>query len=103
VKKAHKLIFIFLVLLAQGIWLGWPRFTRGEVIEESYRRTERLEAHRESFIHPSEDSKAAADAEDARLYDYLGKRNAAMLVLLLIVNGIGIYYVWNYEARKTEA
>jgi len=103
VKKVHKLVLILLVVFAQVIWLGWPRLTHGSVVEESYRRTERLEAHKELFIHPSEATKAAAHAEDERLYNYIKKRNAVIVLALLIVNGIGIYYFLNYGNQKKLA
>jgi len=103
VKRVHKLVLILLALLLQVFWFARPHIGHGSVIEESYRRSERLEANRAWFEHPSPATKAAADEEGRRLYDYIGKRNAAVFVSLLIVNGIGICYLWNYGARKTTA
>ena len=101
VKKPYKVAVILLILISKFVWFAWPRFGHGSVIEERYRRDERMEAHRAWIENPSPTTKAAFDEEDSRLYDYMAKRAIVILLVLTVLNGVGIYYVWTYGSRKT--
>jgi hypothetical protein len=98
-RRLYKVAVVLLVLIVQFLWWGWPRFGHGE----SYRWKERHDAHFAWVEHPSPATKAAADEEDKRLSTYIGRRESAFLVVVLVVDGVGIYYFWTYEARRAAA
>jgi len=99
-RRLLRVTVVLLVLVVQFLWWGWPRSGHGSVIEESYRRAERLDAHHAWMEHPSPGTKAAADGEDERLYHYIGRRESAFIVMVLVVDGVGIYFFWTYGTRR---
>jgi hypothetical protein len=97
------LVVVLLVLTVQFFWWAWPRTGHGAVIEESYRRVDRMDAHFAWMQHPSPATKAMADEEDRRLSDYIGKREIAFLIMVVVVDGVGLYYFCTHETRRSPA
>jgi hypothetical protein len=64
-----------------------------------YRNRERMNVFREWKLRPTPTAKAAYNDEMRRLDLYLGVRGA-VIVLVLVVEGVGVHALWN---RKTTA
>jgi hypothetical protein len=93
-----KVLILLAVLLMQFAWFAWPRFSlHGSVIEEPYRNRERMEAHRAWMEQPSVSTEAAYKLEDERLYAHLGRRSLAGVIGVLVLDGAGLFYLWNYR------
>jgi len=98
-RRSYKLFVVLLLLIVQFLWWGRPRFTHGSVIEEGYRISQRMEAHRAWFARPSPATQAEADEEDRRLHDYIGRRNGVIFIMILIMDSLGICYFWTKERQ----
>jgi hypothetical protein len=97
-------VFIILVLVFQFSVMATTLYDplHGPIVGESYRRDERLGALQAWLTNPSPSSKAAYDAELSQLHSYLQKK-AAVIILILAFEAVGVYYVWNYGTKKPVA
>jgi hypothetical protein len=93
-------LIVLAVLFLQLLYIAWPRRSNhGDVIEESYRRTQRLEAHRAWFEHPSDTTRTVFDLEDHRLYRYMAARWGIGLTVVVVVDAICIYWFWRNRSN----
>jgi hypothetical protein len=98
-----RLLVVLLVLLLQCLCFAWPRVSlHGPVIDEPYRNSERLEAHRAWMQHPSASTEAAYRREDELLSAHLGRRALTAVAVILVLDGAGLFYFWN-RGKRTSA
>lgn len=67
--------------------------------DSRYRHSERVRAYLDWKQSPAESSKAAYSDEMGRLHSYLRTRDATVL-LVLGVEAVAVYYLWNRKARQ---
>ena len=85
------------IVLLQLVWLVAPRSGSRPLSPRA------LEAARESVEHPSQNATTSLEQQLSRDVDHRDKRNAGLFVLLLVLDGIGIYYFWNSGVRRPIA
>jgi hypothetical protein len=102
-KISIKKIFIVLILAFQLYAMAAILFDplHGD-FDSSYRIHERIKALFDWKQNPSASSKATYDEELRRLDSYLWTRDA-VIILILAFEAVGVYYLWNYEAKKPMA
>jgi|SRR5208337_2754990 len=99
-KRSLKVLIVLAVLAAQFVWFAWPRVSlHGAVVEEPYRNAERMEALRAWLLHPSATTEAANKRENEMLYTHLARRGLVELAALALLDGVGLFYFWNYGKR----
>jgi hypothetical protein len=106
-KTRTKVVLIFVAIFTQLAWLVVrPCISlslHGEVLDEAYRHDERFATLAAKSEHPSPATEAAFDREVDLLHEQMQRRGLTHLVLLLVLNGAGIYLFLHYASRKTTA
>jgi hypothetical protein len=82
-------------------FLAWQHSAIGGTV--SYRHEERLKAYRDYLRDGSPDTKAVFDREMDLMLKHEAWKIYLSLGLIVIADGIGIYYFISYGRRKTVA
>ena len=98
-KAIHWRIIIVLLLLLQVAWFLQP----GDRLADPYRYKERQKAYLDWMRDKTPESHAIFQKERGRLYDHQGLVAIVTVLSFLVLDGVGIYYFWNYGIRKTMA
>jgi hypothetical protein len=93
-------IFIVLILLFQ---IGWFLIPDLNTLLDPYRYEEREKALMIWEKEKTPESKAVFDNERHLLYVHRQNRALLIFTVFLVIDGIGIYYFWNYGVKKTTA
>ena len=103
-KKSVKIFIILIVLFLEFAWFAWPRLSlHGPILDESYRHDERLAALAASSEHPSAETKATFDREVALLDRHMTERALGILAGVLVIDAVGIYFLWRHAPTGTTA
>ncbi|HEY1719425.1 MAG TPA: hypothetical protein VGH42_14190 [Verrucomicrobiae bacterium] len=95
-------LFLELVVLEIGGELLFG-MSHGAMVDTRFHRQERIAAFEEYHDHPSAATKATFDEEMRLMHKHEDWKLYLRLGLFVVVNGIGIFYYWNYGNRKTLA
>jgi hypothetical protein len=104
--KSFKMFLIVIVVsvLELSFLEQWDNFSlHGPVRDLSYRRDERMAAVYADHEHPTRATKATLDAELDMMHKHLKMRREVIWGILLVIDGVGIYYLWKYGRNKTVA
>jgi hypothetical protein len=103
-KPSAKVVVVLLVLLLELAWTVRPRFSaHGPVLEESYRRQERLAALAAWSRDQTPAAKAAYDTEGTLLDQHIDRREHFVFAAALAINAAAIYSFWRYAPKKRMA
>jgi hypothetical protein len=97
------ILFIVLALLVQASWFLYPSLLYTKTMAFPYRYDERQKALADFVREKSPETRLVFDQERPLLNKHLQCRAGLSSILFLVVDGVGIYYLWNYLRRRTVA
>jgi hypothetical protein len=90
-------VLISTAVLLEAMWFIAPKFGSGPPSQRAQA------AFHESVEHLSPASGAAFEAQLNRDVEMAGRRQLGIFALLLILDGVGIYYFWNDGTKNAMA
>src|SRR6266571_859859 len=95
----------FLIVLLLLVQVGWFLMPTMNKLADPFRYEERRAAYEQWTRQQTPASRAVVDKERGLLYNHTLLKGLLTLALLLVFNGLGIYYFWNYYygLKKTTA
>lgn len=97
-KTTFARISIVVLVVIELIWFVYPR--HGSDMGDRYRNRERIEALRQYGENPSPATWAVVEKEFALLNRRLAYRHIALFTLFLVLDGVLIFYFWNFGAKR---
>ena len=107
-KILYKLFVVIVALILELVLLEFGSellfgMSHGMMADARYRRVERLAAFRDSIEHPSPATKAAFQDEMRLMHRHEDWKWQLVLGILVVINGVGIYYYFRHDHRETTA
>ena len=99
-KMSPYKVFIVLMIICQ---IGWFLIPDLNTLSDSYRYEERWATFTNWAALKTPESKAIFDHERHLLYVHRQNRAYLIFAIFLIVDGVGIFYFWNYGQKKKTA
>jgi hypothetical protein len=89
-------LVLVLAIALQAYWFFAPRNRANPMSDQT------IEAFRAEGNHPNAETKAALDAQLSRDAEHNGRQHLMAGIAWLVLDGIGIYFVWNFERRTSR-
>ena len=90
----------FVIVLALFFQVGWFLLPSLNILADPYRYDERQKAGVDWMREKTPETKAVFDQERRLLRAHLRTRAFVAFSIFLVVDGVGIYYFWNYGHKR---
>ena len=94
-RYAFRLVLVLAIAL-QAYWFVAPRNRAYPMSDQT------IEAFRAEGNHPNAETKAALEAQLRRDAENNGRQHLMVGIAWLVLDGIGIYFIWNFERRTSR-
>jgi hypothetical protein len=92
-----------LIVLALLIQAGWFLYPSLNIQATPYRYAERQKAMADWAREKTWEARMAFDSERKLLQTHLQRRAEVLLTLFIVVDGVGIYFVWKHGRKQPVA